>query len=350
MAELAAKALNQWPDGKEVEVQREMTLLTRSIVSRCLFGSDVEDSGGAIETIIEALMTNFNQLTDSAVLIPLFVPTPTNLRFKRGKAELDAMVYRLIAKRRQQPEGDDLLSVLLQARDDDGFGMTDQQLRDEVLTLFLAGHETTASTLTWAVYLLTGHPETIERLAAEVDLVLGDRAPTADDVPRLKYTEAVLKEALRLYPPSWLMGRETLAPYEIRGHTIPKGGNLLISQWVIHRDPRWFDEPDEFRPERWLVEKAKAIPRCAYAPFGAGPRQCIGNHFAMMEAVIILASIAQRFELERDLTRPVIPVPLVSIRPKDGLPIKVRRRGGSAGAVARGGNPSAQAQHSSSLT
>lgn len=340
MAELAASALDRWINGEIVDVHREMTLLTRSIVSRCLFGSDVDDEGGAIEAIIERLMTNFSKLTDTAVLIPLFVPAPTNLRFKRDKAELDALVYRFIAKRRQRSQdGDDLMSVLLQARDDDGSGMTDQQLRDEVLTLFLAGHETTASALTWALYFLTNRPKTMKRLTTEVDMVLGDRIPTADDVPRLKYTEAVFKEAMRLYPPSWLLGRETLTPYEIRGITLSKGCNLLISQWVIHRDPRWFDEPNEFRPERWLGENPKPIPRCAYAPFGAGPRQCIGNHFAMMEAVIILASIAQRFDLERDRSRPVIPVPLVSIRPKDGLPIKVKRRTGSAGAPQSKGDP-----------
>lgn len=327
MAETAASALDRWEEGKRIDIHRELMLLTRSIVSRCLFGSDVEESNGAIEEVIERLMNSFSKLTDSALLVPLFVPTPTNLRFKRDKKQLDALVYRFIARRRRQDaEGDDLMSVLLQARDDEGSGMTDRQLRDEVLTLFLAGHETTASALTWAVYFLTGHPEAAERLTAEVDALLGGRAPSADHVPRLKYTEAVFKEAMRLYPPSWLMGRETTGAYELRGCTIPKGWNLLICPWVIHRDPRWYDAPDEFRPERWLDPQPGSLPRCAYLPFGAGPRQCVGNHFAMMEAVIILASIAQRFVLHRDRSRPVTPVPLVSIRPMDGLPITVTRR------------------------
>lgn len=327
MAETTARALNGWDEGKSIDAHREMMLLTRSIVSRCLFGSDVDEGSETIETVIERLMTNFTKLTDSAILIPLFVPTPTNLRFRRDKQELDALVYRFIERRRQQPDSeDDLLSVLLQARNEDGQGMSDRQLRDEVLTLFLAGHETTASALTWALYLITEHPEASRHITAEVDAILGERIPTADDVPQLKYTEALLKEAMRLFPPSWLMGRETVKPCTLRGRTIPKGWNLLICPWVIHRDARWFDAPDTFRPERWLDPAAKAIPRGAYLPFGAGPRQCIGNHFAMMEAVIILASIAQRFTLHRDRSQPVDLVPLVSIRPKKGLPITVTRR------------------------
>lgn len=204
--------------------------------------------------------------------------------------------------------------------------MTDRQVRDEAMTLFLAGHETTASALTWAVYFLTQHPESAERLKEEVDRVLGDRPPTAEDAPQLAYTEAVLKEAMRLYPAAWIMGREVVTPCEIRGYTIPKGWNLLISQWVIHRDARWFDRPDEFIPERWYSERIKDLPECAYMPFGAGPRQCIGRHFAMMEGVIILSMLAQRYDLRRDLSRPVKAVPLVSIRPEDGLWVTVTRR------------------------
>ena len=207
--------------------------------------------------------------------------------------------------------------MLLTAQDEDGTKMTDRQVRDEVMTLFLAGHETTASALTWAVYLLTQHPDIAKRLADEVDRVLGDRPPTGQDVPNLPYTEAVFKEAMRLYPAAWLMGREVVTPCEIRGYTIPKGWNLLISQWVIHRDPRWFEAPDEFRPERWESERTKDLPACAFMPFGVGPRQCIGRHFAMMEGVIILAAMAQRFELHRDLSRPVVPVPLV-LNPTQG--------------------------------
>lgn len=327
MSELTNQALNSWQDGATVDMHREMTLLTRSIVSRCLFGTDVEDHAGAIEKAVDRLMNNFSALTNSATLIPLLLPTRKNLQFRRYKQQLDDLVYRFIEQRRKNaPNSNDLLSVLLRARDDAGSGMTDKQLRDEVLTLFLAGHETTASALTWAIYFLTQHPEAAHKMAEEVDAVLNDRAPTADDVPRLKYTESVFKEAMRLYPPSWLIGRETVTPCEIRGRKIPKGWNLFICPWVIHRDARWFPEPDTFRPERWLEPHIESLPRGAYLPFGAGPRQCIGNHFAMTEAVIILASIAQRFELQRNVDEPVIPVPLVSIRPQGGLPVTVRRR------------------------
>lgn len=327
MTGLTQERLNLWKDGQILDIHSELVLLTRSIVSQSLFGSDVDDEDREIETIIDGLVNDFSKLTDSPVLIPLVVPTPTNLRFRRDREKLDRLVFRFIERRRQQPEDrDDLISILLRAQDEDGSRMTDRQLRDEVITLFLAGHETTASALTWAIYLLTAHPEAAQRLAQEVDRVLGDRPPTAQDVPHLTYAENVFKEAMRLYPPNWLMGREATEPVELRGRTIPKGWNLLISPWVIHRDARWFDDPDAFRPERWETESVKNLPTCAYLPFGAGPRQCIGKHFAMMEAVIILASIAQRYHLHRDLSRPVVPVPLVSIRPQGGLLVTVQRR------------------------
>lgn len=327
MTDLTAKALNRWKDGATIDVHAEMMQLTRSIVSRCLFGSDLEPGDEEIEHIIDGLVKDFSKLTDSPVLIPLFVPTPTNLRFRKDKAKLDDLIFRFIKRRRRQGQDhDDLLFMLLTAQDEDGSRMTDRQVRDEVMTLFLAGHETTASALTWAVYLLAEHPEAARRLTDEVDRVVGDRAPTSDHVPQLTYTEAVLKEAMRLYPAAWLMGREVVTPCEIRGYTIPKGWNLLISQWVIHRDSRWFQSPDQFLPERWESEETKNLPSCAFMPFGAGPRQCIGRHFAMMEGVIILASLAQRFDLIRDRSQPVVPVPLVSIRPKGGLPVTVRRR------------------------
>ena len=327
MAEVTQERLDQWQDGQALDIHAELVLLTRSIVSRSLFGSDVDDEDREIETTIDRLVNDFSKLTDSPVLIPLAVPTPTNLRFRRDREKLDRLVFRFIERRRREPgDRNDLISMLLRAQDEDGSRMTDRQLRDEVITLFLAGHETTASALTWAIYLLTAYPEAAQRLAQEADRVLGGRPPTAEDVPHLTYAENVFKEAMRLYPPNWIMGRETTEPIEVRGRIIPKGWNLLISPWVIHRDPRWFDEPDTFRPERWESEGVKNLPTCAYLPFGAGPRQCIGRHFAMMEGVIILASIVQRYRLHRDLSRPVVPLPLVSIRPKGGLVVTVERR------------------------
>lgn len=327
MAELAVEALDRWKDVAAVDIHAEMMQLTRSIVSRCLFGSDLEPGDEAIETIIDQLVNDFSNLTNAPVLVPPFVPVRDIVRFYRDKARLDALIFRFIERRRRQgTDRGDLLHMLLTARDEDGTRMSDRQVLDEAMTLFLAGHETTASALTWAVYLLTRHPRALRHLQDEVDRVLGDRPPRPADVPRLTYTEGVLKEAMRLYPAAWLMGREVVTPCEIRGYTIPKGWNLLISQWVIHRDPRWFDRPDEFQPERWQSERVQHLPACAFMPFGAGPRQCIGRHFAMMEGVIILATLAQRFDLHRDLTRPVVPVPLVSIRPQGGLPVTVKRR------------------------
>lgn len=351
MAHLAGETLDRWQDGETVDLHGEMMQLTRAIVSRCLFGADVEPGDKAIETIIDQLVNDFGKATDAPLLIPPFVPVRDIIRFLRDKARLDALILRFIERRRREgTDQGDLLHMLLSAQDEDGSRMTDRQVRDEAMTLFIAGHETTASALTWAVYLLTQHPETRARLRDEVDRVLGARPPEPEDVAQLVYTEAVLKEAMRLYPAAWLMGREVVTPFELRGYTIPKGWNLLISQWVIHRDPRWFDEPDEFRPERWLKEPTKELPACAFMPFGAGPRQCAGRHFAMMEGVIVLAMMAQRFEFHRDPSRPVTLEPLVSIRPRGGLAVTVKRRGHPSrpglsrqGLPSRPGIPSAHA-------
>jgi cytochrome P450 len=212
--------------------------------------------------------------------------------------QIDDLVYRVIAARRAGEPREDLLGTLLAARDDDGAPMSDQQLRDEVITLFLAGHETTALALAHTFYLLSKNPDVERRLHAEVVSVLGGRLPSADDVRALPYTERVLKEVLRLYPPAWTTGREAAEEVEIGGYRIPKGAQILTSQWVVHRDPRWFPNPEGFDPDRWTPERAKGLPRFAYFPFGGGPRICIGNHFAIMEATLILAIIMQRFRIE----------------------------------------------------
>lgn len=327
MADITGRALTRWEDGATIDIHAEMMQLTRSIVSSCLFGSDLEPGDEAIEAIIDGLVNDFSNLTNAPLPIPPFIPVRAILRFYRDKAKLDDLIFRFIERRRKESKDHgDLLHMLLMAQDEDGSRMTDRQVRDEAMTLFLAGHETTASALTWAVYFLTQHLDAAERLKDEVDRVLGGRPPRPEDVPLLSYTEAVFKEAMRLYPAAWIMGREVVTPCEIRGYTIPKGWNLLISQWVIHRDARWFEQPDDFIPERWHSERTQNLPMCAYMPFGAGPRQCIGRHFAMMEGVMILAMLVQRFELHRDRSRPVKPVPLVSIRPDGGLWITVKER------------------------
>jgi cytochrome P450 len=218
--------------------------------------------------------------------------------------------------------------MLMLARDDEGQSMSEGQLRDEVITLLLAGHETTALALSWTWYLLAQHSDVDTKLAAELRDVLGGRAPTVGDLPQLRYTEQVVTEAMRLYPPAWGFGREALADCEIGGYAIPAGTTIIISPWVSHRDPRYFDQPAEFRPERWSGDFARQLPRFAYMPFGGGPRICIGNRFAMMEAVLILATVAQRFRLRWHGTRPVVPQPSITLRPKGGVWVKLAPRRG----------------------
>jgi cytochrome P450 len=216
--------------------------------------------------------------------------------------------------------------MLLQAHDEDGSQMTDRQLRDEVITLFLAGQETTALTLTWAWYLLAQHPAAEAALWQELEEVLGDRLPEAADVPHLKFTEMVAKEAMRLYPPAYVIGREAVEDCEIGGYQMPKGMQVFMPTWVVHRDPRFFEAPKEFKPERWTPEFINQLPKYAYFPFGGGPRVCIGNAFAMMEIVLILATIAQRFRLELVSRHPVELQPAMSLRPRNGIRMKIERR------------------------
>jgi cytochrome P450 len=204
--------------------------------------------------------------------------------------------------------------------------MSDQQLRDELVTLMLAGHETTALTLSYGFYLLARHPEAERRLAAEVEDVLGGRPPAVADVPHLRYAEWVVRESMRLYPPAWGLGREAITDCEVAGYHVPRGTQLWLTQWVVHRDGRWFAEPDAFRPERWDNDLVRRLPRCAYFPFGDGPRVCIGVNFAMMEAVLILAAVAQRFRLTLASERPLELEPTITLRPKDGILMRTEQR------------------------
>ena len=204
--------------------------------------------------------------------------------------------------------------------------MTDQQLRDEVMTLFLAGHETTANALSWTLFLLSRHPEVDARLAAEIEVTLGGRAPVLGDLPKLPYVEQVVTEAMRLYPPVWLMSREVLEPFELRDVPFPKGTQIWMSQWVLHRDPRYFQDPEAFRPERWADGLAKRLPKFAYFPFGGGPRLCIGNAFAMMEATLLLAVLVQRLRFQLSPRARVVPFPSVTLRPRYGLEMRVSAR------------------------
>jgi cytochrome P450 len=273
-------------------------------------------------------MKDFDARLRSLVRLPHWLPTPANLRSRRAIRRIDQVVYRIVADRRASAEDrGDLLSILLHAQDaDDGTRMTDRQVRDEVMTLFMAGHETTAVALSWTWYLLAQHPEVDARLAEELLAVLGGRAPAVADLPQLRYSEMVVTEAMRLYPPAYGIGRQAARPSEIAGYPVPPGVIVVMPTWVVQRDSRWFDEPEAFRPGRWADDLARRLPRYAYFPFGGGPRQCIGSAFAMMEAVLLLATIAQRYQLSLVAGQRVTPTPYVTLRPEPGIRMLLSRR------------------------
>jgi cytochrome P450 len=329
MVAYAERMLQGWKAGEARDVHADMTRLALDIVARTLFGTSAADQAETVGQALEALMTYYASVMS---LFPWlqWLPTPGNRRFRRGVRDLNAVIYDLIARRRADgPSGEDLLSRLLSLRDESGQGMTDLQLRDEVVTLFLAGHETTALALSYCFYLLATHPEAEARLSAELADVLRGAPPTTADVPRLRYAEWVVKESMRLYPPAPSIGREAINDCEIAGYHVPRGTQIGLMQWVVHRDPRWFDEPEAFKPERWENDLAKRLPRGAYFPFGDGPRICIGNHFAMMEAILILATVLQRYRLELASGYRLELFPSITLRPKHGVQVVVRERTGA---------------------
>lgn len=329
MTAYATRRLADWKEGDVLDVHDEMMSLTQAIVAKTLFDAEVSDEAHEVGTASHVLMQYFGARLGSLLsLLPSWVPTPATVRARRAVRRLDRVVYRMIASRRRNAEDrGDLLSILLQAQDaDDGTGMTDRQVRDEVMTLFMAGHETTAVALSWTWYLLAQHPEVDGRLAEELRTVVGARAPTAADLPRLPYTEMVVTEAMRLYPPAYGIGREAAKSTEVAGHPLAAGVIVILPTWVVQRDPRWFEEPEAFRPERWQGDRARRLPRYAYFPFGGGPRQCIGNGFAMMEACLLLAAIAQRFRLTLVPGQRVTPTPYVTLRPEPGIRMLLARR------------------------
>jgi cytochrome P450 len=330
MTAYAARRAADWHDGAVLDIHEEMMDVTRAIVAKTLFDADVSDEARVIGDASHIVQEYFGARLGSllAQVVPLWLPTPANVRLRRAIRRLDAVVYRMIAYRRRSPEDrGDLLSILLQAQDaDDGSRMTDHQVRDEVMTLFLAGHETTAVALSWTWYLLAQHPEMDARLADELRAVLGGRPPAVADLPALRYTGMVVAESMRLYPPAYGIGREAARATEVAGNPLPARGIVIIPTWVVHRDARWFDEPDAFLPERWADASARPLPRFAYLPFGGGPRQCIGNTFATMEATLILATIAQRFRLALMPGQRVTPTPKITLRPEPGIRIRLERR------------------------
>jgi cytochrome P450 len=332
MVASALEVADAWRDGEVRAINHDMVEIALRIVTRTLFGTDIAADLARIRRTSPAMTAHFrSRLYSLYILLPDGVPTPGNLRYRAARRDLEQMVRRIIAERRASGETrDDLLGMLLEARDDDGHRMSDRQLRDEVMTLVLAGHDTTALALTWAWVLLGRHPAVIERLGAELDTVLDGRWPTPADVPRLVCASNVISESLRLYPTAWAIGRETVRDTQIGGRHVAKGTTVLIVPWAMHRDPRFFDAPDEFRPDRWSDGLAERLPRYAYLPFGGGQRVCIGSGFALLEATLVLCALAQRFRMElADPHQPVEPWPVITLRTRDDVLMRLTsvRRG-----------------------
>ena len=321
----------RWGDGRTVDVHEEMLHLTLAVVGTALFGDDFERDIDKISQAMEHVAAALNMKEEAATLLleKLGLPVPAQKRLHKAREILDQVIRQLTAKRqRQDGERKDLLSLLLNALDAEGEGgtMSLAQLLDECITLLLAGHETTASALTFTFYLLSQHPQAEGKLHAELSEVLGDRPPTAEDLPRLVYTEQVFAEALRLYPPAWMLGRFLTAPLRIGGRDFAAGTLLAVSPYTMQRDPRFFPEPLKFHPERFTPEAKAARPKFTYFPFGAGPRQCIGEGFAWMEGCLVLATIAQQYFLRLAPGQTVEPAALLTLRPKNGMRMVVHRR------------------------
>jgi cytochrome P450 len=328
MVEYGVRTRDRWEDGQTLDVAQEMMRLTLAIVARTLFSADVESDAPAIG---EAL-TNVLHLFD-LVMMPFSkvierLPVPSVRRFEKARKTLDEIIYRIIDERRSSGEDrGDLLSMLLLAEDEQGSGrMSNEQVRDEALTLFLAGHETTANALTWTWYLLSQNPKAEARFHTELDAVLQGRTPVPEDFSRLRYTEAVLSESMRLYPPAWGIGRMAMKNYDAFGYPVEPGEIILMSPYVVHRDPRWYPDPERFDPDRWSPDLRGARPKFAYFPFGGGARVCVGEHFAWSEGVLLLAVLGQRWRLRLVPGHPVDYRALITLRPRHGMRMTVARR------------------------
>ncbi|MDS0297672.1 cytochrome P450 [Halogeometricum sp. S1BR25-6] len=332
MTDLTEEAIAGWADGQTRAIHDDMMELTLRIVARALFGVDigryVDDIEGAINDFLPATTSLPN------LLLPDEVPLPSRRKMARARETLDDVVDDIIRRKRRDPGEHDVVSMLLDARDDDGNPLSEEQIRDEAITLITAGHETTAVSLTYTAYLLAQHPEVEAKLVAELDAVLGGDAPTMADLSDLTYTEKVVKESMRLFPPVPGISREARAADEVGGYAIPAGARVFMNQWVVHRDARWYDDPLAFDPGRWTREFERSLPNLAYFPFAAGPRRCIGDRFAMLEARLILATIYRKYHLELVSDRNLEVVPTITSRPKEEVSMVVRERSGGGGGAA----------------
>jgi cytochrome P450 len=306
-----------------------MTKLTLAVVSKTLFDADVESESAEIVKSLTDIVNLFPRFVFPFSEILDYLPLPGNKRGLLAVSRLDNVIYRLIDERRRDTgQKDDLLSMLLEARDEegDGKGMSDRQVRDEAITLFLAGQETMANSLTWTWYLLSQNPGAENKLHEEIDTVLGGRLPSVDDLGKLPYTHRVFKEALRLYPAAWTLARRAIEDYQVGGYTVPAGADIYMSQFVIHRDGRFYPDPLKYDPDRWGAEEDSRLPKFTYFPFGGGPRRCIGEPFAWMEGVLLIAAIASRWKMSLAPGHRVVPDPLITIRPKYGMRMIVEKR------------------------
>jgi cytochrome P450 len=329
MVELADRATARWRDGQEMDLHAEMARLTLSIVASTVFDADIDDAGALdVGRALGDVLEHFDRLFSP--FLPLWerLPLPSTLRYRRAKGTFDRTVGEMIAGRRAAgASGTDLLSFLIHAQED-GTGMTDRQVRDEAVTLFLAGHETTSNALAWTWHLLSEAPEAEARMHGELDRVLGGRAPALEDLAHLAYVEAVLHESMRLRPPAWAIGREVTHAFDADGVPVEPGSVVVVSPWLLHHDARWWGaDAAAFRPERWLDEAER--PRHAFLPFGGGPRMCIGEGFAMMEARLLIAAIARSWRFRADPAHQVELQPVITLRPRSGLRVRAFRRRGA---------------------
>jgi len=323
MVKLALECIGNWRDGQVLDVDQEMMHLTLMIVGRTLFDADTSTTTNQVKRAMDIIQ----KASNTATLLPHWVPTPQRIRSRRANATLSKIVYGFIDQRRASGEDrGDLLSMLLLSEDEDGQRMTDRQARDEAVTLFLAGHETTANTLNWTFWLLAQNPEVEARLHAELDRELGGSPPQLKDLRRLRYTDWVIKESMRLMPPVWAIARVAAADTDVLGYPFPQQTMVQIPIYFLHRHPEYWSQPEDYLPERWGAPEAKQQHRYAYLPFGGGPRICIGNSFATMEAQLLLSAIAQRFELRLAPGAKVVPQPMITMYPRYGLPMRLTAR------------------------
>jgi cytochrome P450 len=332
MVDYSAQTTERWRasgNGATVDISQEMMRLTLGIVGKALFDADVEGEAAEIGQALTEALHAVNRLLLPGGELTEKLPLPANQRAEQALQRLNATVYRIIAERRASSEDrGDLLSMLLAAQDEEGGQrMSDEQVRDEAMTLFLAGHETTANALTWTWYLLAQNPAEERQLHAELDRVLAGRLPAVDDLPNLPYTRMVLSESLRLYPPAYVVGRQVVEPYQVRDYVLQPGATVFVSQFVMHRDPRYWFDFERFDPNRWTPEATARRPKFSYFPFSAGPRNCIGEGFAWTEGMLVLATLAQRWQARLVLGHPVQLDPLITLRPKHGMRMTLHRRG-----------------------